>query len=128
MLVFTRWYHGGSFTLCIHVMAPDFKSSTQLLIGAAIGTDGKPLPLPSLVAYTVCTQLFGCSPYALAAWPRRRPRRLIFIDAPDSIVGFRLSPVQACYVTPVERNALGEGPDRQVGAMWPALFHTSRCE
>ena len=117
MLVFTRWYHGGSFTLCIHVMAPDFKSSTQLLIGAAIGTDGKPLPLPSLVAYTVCTQLFGFSPYALAAWPRRRPRRLIFIDAPDSIVGFRLSPVQACYVTPVERNALGEGPDGEVGAM-----------
>ena len=36
---------------------------------------------------------------------------------PDSIVGFRLSPVQACYVTPVERNALGEGPDGEVGAM-----------
>ena len=73
MLVFTRWYPGGNFTLCIHVMAPDFKSSTQLLIGAAIGTDGKPMPLPSLVAYTVCTQLFGCSPYTLAA-ARQSPR------------------------------------------------------
>ena len=76
MLVFTRWYPGGNFTLCIHVMAPDFKSSTQLLIGAAIGTDGKPMPLPSLVAYTVCTQLFGCSPYTLAAAEAATPPHL----------------------------------------------------